>query len=281
MGGKLTVSSQVGKGSTFSFELPVGLVEATAIPTQPPTHRVIALEPNQPQFCLLIADDNRDNRQLLVQLLSPLGFEVREASNDREAVEIWQSFAPHLIWMDIQMPVMNGYEATQRIRAMGSRGNVGARGRGDAGTRRREEISDSQFPIPKIIALTASISELERDIALNAGCDDFIGKPFRESDIFEAMHQHLGVRYVYEQFTPPEATQTELVILNREILAVLPTHWLAEFHQATTEGDFEWMLTLIEQIREQHGPIAQALASLTNQLQFEQLLALTETGTPT
>ncbi|HAO21516.1 MAG TPA: hybrid sensor histidine kinase/response regulator, partial [Desulfobacteraceae bacterium] len=78
--------------------------------------RVIALEPGQPRLRILIVDDSAVNRQLLVKLLSPFGFEISEAENGKEAVEIWEQREPHLIWMDMRMPVMDGYEATRKIK---------------------------------------------------------------------------------------------------------------------------------------------------------------------
>jgi Response regulator containing a CheY-like receiver domain and a GGDEF domain len=78
---------------------------------------VIALEPNQPRYRILIVDDSADNRQLLIKLLAIFDFELKEASNGLEAMEAWSSFEPHLIFMDMWMPVMDGYEATKRIKA--------------------------------------------------------------------------------------------------------------------------------------------------------------------
>jgi len=117
MGGLITVRSKVHFGTTFAFDIPVSAVDATAIqPVQPP-RRVIALEPNQPRYRILIVDDSADNRQLLIKLLAIFDFELKEASNGLEAMEAWSSFEPHLIFMDMWMPVMDGYEATKRIKA--------------------------------------------------------------------------------------------------------------------------------------------------------------------
>ncbi|MCP4944742.1 MAG: response regulator, partial [Planctomycetaceae bacterium] len=111
MGGELRVESEVGLGATFTFEIPVGLVDHSSLPTphSPLPKRVIAVEPNQPDYRLLIVDDNQANRQLLLNLLQPIGFDLREAENGQDAIEIRNDWQPHLIWMDLKMPVMDGY----------------------------------------------------------------------------------------------------------------------------------------------------------------------------
>jgi len=186
MGGEMSVSSEVGRGTLIKFAIQVSVVDAADIETKQPTRRVIALEPNQPRYRILIVDDKPINRQLLIKLLNPLGFELREASNGKETIEVWNSWEPHLIWMDMRMPVMDGYEATKQIKAT-TKGQATA-----------------------IIALTASALEEERAVVLSAGCDDFLRKPFREADIFAIMNKHIGVRYIYEDQTPAKAEQSDL-----------------------------------------------------------------------
>ncbi len=118
MGGGISMKSEVGKGSTVTFTIQAGLVEQSSIVDRQSSssRRVVALEPDQPCYRLLIVDDNPDSRQVLIELLNPLGFELREAANGRDAIETWEEFEPHLIWMDVRMPVMVGYEAAGRIR---------------------------------------------------------------------------------------------------------------------------------------------------------------------
>ncbi len=211
MGGKITVSSNPGKGTTFAFTLPVALACASEVRASQEIRKVIGLAPNQPDYRLLVVEDRWESRLLLVKLLTSVGFSVLEASNGREAVELWQSDSPHLILMDMRMPVMDGYEATRSIKGSRGAGEQEGWGRGgDAGTRRNIPQSKIQnpkskipmphapCPIPKIIALTASAFEEERTAILAAGCDDLIRKPFREEVLLEKIAQHLGVRYLYE-----------------------------------------------------------------------------------
>ena len=156
MGGEMTVSSKVGQGTIFQFSIEADLANREDVESKRPQRHVIALEPNQPTYKILVVDDKELNRQLLIKLLQPLGFALKSASNGEEAIAIWEEWNPHLIWMDLRMPVMDGYEATQRIKAT-TKGQATA-----------------------IIAITASVLEEEKMVVLSAGCDDFIRKPFRE-----------------------------------------------------------------------------------------------------
>lgn len=250
MDGDIVVSSEVGQGTTFQFQIHCQLSEATNI--QKPTHekRVIALAPNQPRYRILIVDDKWPSRQLLIKLLNPLGFELREAENGQEAVEIWEEWQPHLIWMDMRMPVMDGYEATQKIREH-TKGQATA-----------------------IVALTASVLEEERAVILDVGCDDFLRKPFKENDIFDLMHKHIGVNYVYDD--SDEATESEGEAetqpenLKSEILQ-LPGELVTQLQEAAETADVEVIVSLIEVIGEHNKPLANALTKLVKGFRFDLL----------
>jgi PAS domain S-box-containing protein len=180
MGGQMFVISKVGEGSTFRFYIPVKSLDLFSIDSPPKSlRRVIGTEGNQ-VFRVLIAEDMRLNRQLLTRILSPLGIEVREVTNGQDAIDVWQSWSPHLIWMDIRMPIMNGQEAASAIREIESMRN----------------ISESQKV--RIIALTASLVELrEEDLCLN-GFDGLLSKPFTEDKVFDRMAEHLNLKYIYK-----------------------------------------------------------------------------------
>ena len=249
MGGIITVRSKVHCGTTFAFDIPVSAVDAAAIePVQPP-RRAIALEANQPRYRILIVDDRSDNRQLLIKLLAGFEFELKEARNGAEAIDLWSSFEPHLIFMDMWMPVMDGHEATKRIKAT-------VKGQATA-----------------IIAVSAANAEEARTLTVSDDCDDFIHKPFRDTEIFTTLHKHLGVRYIYDESeSVPEPTQIEAP--TPETLAALPADWLASLEKATIECDLELILIQIDQIRDRDPSLGNALAELANEFQFNKILAL-------
>ncbi|MEG4484803.1 PAS domain S-box protein [Microcoleus sp. D2_18a_B4] len=255
MGGEITVSSELGKGAVFQFDIQVHLVEASDIESKKTQRRVVALEPNQPSYRLLIVDDKPLNRQLLVKLLSPLGFELREANNGKEAVDIFREWEPHLIWMDMRMPVMDGYEATKQIKTT-TGGQATA-----------------------IVALTASVLEEERAVILSAGCDDFMRKPFREEDIFVAMGKHLGVRYIYEDPTAVSAAgvdESSLDVLTPEAFASLSPDWRAQLKQSILSVEMEAIATSIAQIGTVNPSLAGKLQDCINNFEYDRILDIIE-----
>jgi signal transduction histidine kinase/CheY-like chemotaxis protein len=254
MGGDISVNSEVGRGSIFKFVIAVTVVDAEDVESKQLTRRVIAIEPNQPRYRILIVDDKPLNRQLLIKLLNPLGFELQEACNGKEAIEIWDNWEPHLIWMDMRMPIMDGYKATKEIKAT-TKGQATA-----------------------IIALTASVFEEERAIVLSAGCDDFLRKPFREEDIFTAMNKHMGVRYIYDKPTISTVSiqpQAELEnALSPDTLATLPTHLLANLENAASCSDMNKIDGYIDEIRQYNASLASAIAALANDYEYGKIASL-------
>ena len=264
MGGDITVESppasgaeeKGGRGSVFSFDIQVEPADPAEVVIAKPMRRVVGLLPDQPTYRILVVEDNLQNRVLLSKLMQCVGFKVREADNGQEAIEEFEKWRPHLIWMDMRMPVMDGYEATKRIRELGTL---------------------NPEPGTVIVALTAHAFEEEREAILAAGCDDYIRKPIREVDIFDAMAKHLGVRYVYEESREQRAGSKEQYpedILSPEALAGLPDDLLTSLNQAIIDLDVNLMLAVIERIRELSGPVADALRDLAMEFQYEKILVL-------
>jgi PAS domain S-box-containing protein len=246
MGGALAVTSQLNSGSCFRFQIPAERTEADVVPCAVNDQKVIGLEAGQPSYRILIVEDKLSNRQLMVELLQSVGFEVREASNGEVAIALCQEWAPHLIWMDLRMPVMDGYEATRRIKA--------------------------SEPAPIILALTGSALEEERVVALAAGCDDFVRKPFREVEIFEKMAHFLCYRY--ESIVLPTSSEVAAVDVTPALLAGMPITWREQLHQAATQVDAEQITQLIEQIPPEQASLARALTELVNHYRFDRIVNL-------
>ncbi len=254
MGGEISITSVVGQGTIFNFDIKITKVNATDIEDKQPTRRVVALEPNQPRYRILIVDDKWNNRQLLLRLLNPLGFELKEASNGKEAIEVWETFEPHLIWMDMRMPVLDGYEATKQIKTQ-------LKGQATA-----------------IIALTASTLEEQRAVILSAGCDDFVRKPFREQVIFDKIAQYLGVRYIYEELSPPHVAVVKHDSSLQASLANLPSEWVNELYEAANLIDNEQILLLLEQIPTVDAFFRQTISDWIYNFRCDKIIDLIETN---
>ena len=247
MDGEIVVESQVGKGAIFRLDIPAAPADAKEIRQAPIDRNAIALAPGQAAFRILAVDDNADSRQLLKRRLEPLGFEVREAANGRQAVALCKSWQPHLIWMDMRMPVMDGYEATRTIKAM-------------------PELQQT-----RIIALTASAFEENRQEILDAGCDDFMSKPFRKEELFAALERHLGVRFEYEDEASAPTDQASDKPLVQGELHAMPAEWRQALTTAAAQADGEKVLELGKQLEEIQ---AAQLRYMVDNFLFDEILAL-------
>ncbi|MBN2005372.1 MAG: response regulator [Anaerolineae bacterium] len=256
MGGTITVVSEPGRGSTFRFDVQATLASASDVPGEETARRVLGLAPDQhaadgSPYRLLVVEDRDPSRLLLLKLLQPLGFDVRSATNGKQALEMWENWSPHLIWMDMRMPVMDGYEATQHIK------------------------STTKGQATVIVALTASAFEEDRAMILSNGCDDFLRKPFREAEIFAMLEKHLGVRFIYAedevecQSTPPS------VELTPEALSALPPAWLAMLHAAAISADVDATQVLLDEACPDHPALVAALSKLVANFRFDVIMTLT------
>ncbi len=171
MGGEISVQSTVGRGSTFAFEVPFKVADSEAIAVESGENET----PSAFHARVLLAEDNLVNQEVARAALLQLGCDVSVAANGVEAYDAWEATLFDAILMDCQMPEMDGFEATARIRKAEQRG---------AGIR------------TPIIALTAHALKGDRERCLAAGMDDYLAKPFDANELARVLHRWLTDRAV-------------------------------------------------------------------------------------
>ena len=173
MDGNITVNSTLGKGSTFRLEIPVALVEAKSEHLAPSASRlIIGIEGDRQDYRILVVDDLAANRDVLVRMLKPVGFQIQEVAGGQEAIDSFSILDPDLVLMDIRMPEVDGLEAIKAIKSTENGRNT------------------------PIVGVSASVFEDDRKMVLDSGADDFLPKPFKENELFEKIGTHLGINYV-------------------------------------------------------------------------------------
>lgn len=285
MGGDITVQSTVNQGSIFTCWVVAHWPEMMDLVESERTSIVTELEPGQPAYRILVVEDILENRQLLTTLLEPIGFEVVAVENGKAAIAQWQTWHPHLILMDIGMPVMNGYEATRQIRLqesliIGEPSFVNYQKSSveplKVSTSDKGQGTNGKPSKTKIIALTAYAFETDRIASLEAGCDDYLTKPFTEVALFEMMARHLGVRYRYVDCSPPMSYASERRTLSREDLGLMPWEWRVQVHEAALDLDDARIRQLITEIPQQERWLNEEMIYLVDNFQWEAIALLTQ-----
>jgi len=257
MGGELKVESQLGQGSLFHFAIPLRAIDAAMVQEPSDERRVIGLEGDPRSYRILIAEDNDDNRRLLRRILEGVGLEVREAVDGKQALEQFEQWRPHLIWMDMRMPVMDGYEATRRIKAHA------------AG---KETV---------VLALTASAFEEERSEVLAAGCDAFLRKPIRQSLIYAALEHHLGLRFRYAEEDKEEEISSISGDELTQALKQLPAELRTQLRDQALALDAHAMAASIQTIDTTNSRLSATMHELLANYRFDEILRLLEKVSPT
>ncbi|MES9971896.1 MAG: ATP-binding protein [Candidatus Thiodiazotropha sp.] len=253
MGGDITIQSTPGKGSIFHVELLLqAAAEEEVIRPSSGRHGVVTgMAAGQPDYRILIAEDQRDNQQLLIRLMSVLGLEVKVAENGEECIQIFEQWDPDLIWMDRRMPLMDGVEATKRIRQLPGGDKV------------------------KIVAVTASAFMEQRQKLLTAGMDDLVRKPYRPEEIYDSLSQLLGIRYIYQDNRGEKQAPSTLT---PAMLKVLDDSLRSELSEALKRLDREKIAATIRRIEEKDQVLAESLNRLTDNFDYPAIMqALTET----
>lgn len=286
MGGNITVTSNLHQGTKVRFSIPVGDAQPVETPLLP-DRRIVSLAADQSTYRILVVEDHPENRQLMLRLLSSVGFDVRVVANGMEAIAQWCTWCPHLIWMDWHMPILNGCDATRQIRHFESlRDQPNLDDEKGTGILHGLHLPSAHAfsPMTKtvIIALTASVFDETREDAKQAGCDDFMLKPFQENVLFEKMSELLGVQYTYDLPTKSNALYDTKPVLS-PILDPIELHlsqqlseWLKALYEAAIALEEETILGLIREIEDEYPLLATVLNSLVENLEFNRLAYLAQ-----
>ncbi|MBL8398942.1 MAG: response regulator [Candidatus Accumulibacter sp.] len=227
MGGRIGVSSRLGQGSRFWIDLPIEIATAAEVAqTREVGGEVQGLAPGQPKWRILVVEDRPESALLLSRLLERAGFLIRTAANGAEGVECFQEWRPHFIWMDQRMPVMDGLEATRRIRTLEGGKAV------------------------RIVALTASVFADQREEMLEAGMDDVMHKPFRPEEIFGCLERLLGVRFLRGEDGATAPSPLVACTPDRAAVAALSAELRRDLADALLALDSERITTLIGRVAE-------------------------------
>jgi PAS domain S-box-containing protein len=245
LGGDIRVTSEPGSGSCFRFT--AVMPKGKAIPGNDLTayRKVVGLEPGTGPVRVLVVDDNADTQVLLKALLTPIGFEVCQASNGKEAIELFEEFSPHAVLMDMRMPDVDGYEATRKIKS-----------------------TDKGLATP-VIALTASAFERGKRKSFDAGVDAYLRKPFQHGELYELLGRCLELQYVYK-----DDNDWIFPAITTEEVSALPEDLRSKLLHAVEEGDMGLFTEMLDQVVESHPAFVRELRKLADAFDYGRLHAL-------
>ena len=195
MEGQIQVLSKLGKGSTFFFDVELSIAVNWSQQQTSGAGNIIGYQGDRKH--ILVVDDRWENRDVLLNLLEPLGFVITEAENGQVGLDKMREILPDLVITDLAMPVMDGFELLQELR------------------------SDENLQRLKVLVSSASISQADQQMSLEAGGDNFLAKPINAQDLFNALATHLQLTWNYEEETPVVDSPREIIVPEAGDLQVL------------------------------------------------------------
>lgn len=247
MGSKLNLQSELGVGSTFSFELILQRASASALKHPSPSSSVIGINQNNPSLSVLIADDDQASRVLCRKMLAPFNFDVFEASNGQEALSIMDKVDIDLLLTDWTMPLMGGIELVESLK------------------------SHSHIRTPQIVMLSAHVFNSDRDKALSAGVNRFIAKPIEMNELFLAIEELTHITFIRKKSETVYQQNTEI---DRADIEKLPATQLIQLKEALLELNPYKITEVINSLKNENLKLAESLHSLHNNKQHRKLWEL-------
>lgn len=251
MGSEIKVESSYGKGSTFWFDLDLkdasDKIESTLLKCR---QTVVSYSGKRQK--ILVVDDRWENRSVIVNMLEPIGFQIIEAANGQEGLEKVYTHQPDLVITDLTMPVMNGFEMTQHLRA------------------------SEAFKKLTIIASSASVFSFTRQQSWDAGCDDFITKPVQLEEVLEKLKNYLNLKWVYE-IKQQDTSLKEAFFVPDYNMLIPPADQLTNLLKAAKSGyvlDIQSEATRIKQAEPQYTKFADKVIELAQEFEDEAIVKL-------
>jgi signal transduction histidine kinase/DNA-binding response OmpR family regulator len=238
MGGELKVRSILGKGSVFGFEIELPVVSSKYQPALEEYAQLSGIKGEAP--LVLVVDDNRDNRSLLVDLLTSVGIEIIEARGGNEGLAKALQFHPKAIITDLFMPDMNGFELIRLVK-------------------QSPELADV-----KIIACSASVYEGDCRNSFDAGSDSFLPKPVNADALLAELQRHLKLEWRYREDGTEKAAEFTLP----------PVDQLRMLHEISILGDIQELETQLVKLSRSDGrmqPFCDELLELAERFEMSKL----------
>ncbi len=247
LGGNFEIQNPVDQETIIRFNIQVTECESTWLEEDKSIHHILSLQPNKMyKYRILLADDIEANYQLLSKLLESVGFLTKTAQNGRDAIEVFHSWQPHLVLMDLNIPEINGFEVVREIR-----------------------VTPEGEKAIIILIISSGVLVETRQKVIDAGANSFMLKPFNEHNLFKSIGNQLELMYVNEEGDESLPTQITLSELKRELINNVPEKLITEMSKSVEIGNMNAFNELLKNIKEINSHIVNELLSLSKNCEYK------------
>lgn len=247
MGGDLRLESEPGEGTVFYFEIEVQLGDVCVVAAEEQQQAITGVAEGEPEWRILVVEDQPSSRALLQSQLKAAGFSVQVAVDGQQGIDLFLSWQPHLVWMDMRMPVMSGFQAVRRIRELPGGKEV------------------------KILAITASVLRDQAADIIAAGCDEVYYKPCLEQDVLTAMASQLPINFSYRCDQPDELERGEREQQTID-LSSLPEPLVKQMLAVAKMGDVAELELMVSRLSDAEQPVKRQLEHYIQGFQIQEMI---------